>query len=362
MIDQENLISKVRASLASEIDAAVNEAAAAFVTHLGREPYPGASDLAAARGAAEASLKQRVLSPEWLSAARSGTDVSSADVARLRLGFDAVMQPLLVPAPQDASVISPLRLAMAAAIGAVAGMMLLTPLARLLLDMRDTGLFIGAPLGAGALVLAAWFAAGSKWLRGILTAALGVAAAAEIWGVLTGGGVLRRVWRMLGGRRSAMQRIALYLCIIFVLLFAKRRPDYDRRGYEDTILAALRQWTDEGIIALVLLAGWDAGTVDKSANREDSLYALVARIRDLQAIPKENLEFAIQELVQETRNMGFSGGQGQRPLTWKEDMRREYDTFAHVEPGDLVIVEREPVCIDDAVKSKGLVRKVRGRR
>lgn len=358
MIGEEVRITRVRATVAPLRKTAIDEGIVAYLYNLGNKEYPGQPDIAAARDAAEYTIKQRILSPEWLSAMMGGKPVAKEDAAGLRLSFDAVVPHLTVPAPQDASELSPVGLGIAAVVGAVGGMMVLTPLARLLLDMRDTGLFVGAPLGAFLLVLATCHAANSNRLRRILVTAFAVAAIGEVWVILTGGGLLSRVWRQLGGRRSGVQRILLYVCVIFVLLFAKRHPRYDRKGHEETIRSAIEQWLDGAIVAASALLGPGGPQEGTKADREEMLYSLVGKVQLLEQTPPENLQPAVQELLQEVRRIGFVWDTA-KTFRWEEAMHKVYDTFGHVEPGDLVIAEREPISFDGAVRVRGLVRKVR---
>lgn len=360
MTGQEDRITRVRAAVAPLRKAAVDEGIGVYLYHLGNKEYPGQPDVAAARDAAEFALKQHILTPEWLSAMMGDKPVAKEAAASLRLSFDAVVSPLTVPAPQDASELSPVRLAIAAVVGAVGGMMVLTPLARLLLDMRDTGLFVGAPLGAFLLVLATWHAANSKWLRRILVTAFAVGAIGEVWAILTGGGLLSRVWRQLGGRRSGMRRILLYVFVIFVLLFAKRHPRYDRKAYEQTVRSAIEQWVDGAIVAASVLLGLGEAQEGTKADREEMLYSLVGKVHLLEQTPPENLQPAVQELLQEVRKIGFVWDTA-KTFRWEGAMHKVYDTFGHVEPGDLVIAEREPISFEGAVRVRGLVRKVRDR-
>jgi hypothetical protein len=310
MVGLEDRIARIRDALAPLREPAVLEGFAAFFTSLGRKDYPAQHDLAAARDAAESAVRQRLLSPEWLSAMNGGKPVSKGEAARLKLSLGLVVPPLAVPAPQDASDVSPIGLAIAAVVGAVGGMVALAPLTRVLLDMRDTGLFVGAPLGAFVLVLATCRASAGRWLR----------------------------WFPL----------------------ARRRPRYDRNGYEQTVRSAIEQWLDGAILAgLVLLASGEEPDSTK-ADREAMLYGLVGKVRSLSDMPSENLPFAVQELLQEVRNLGFAW-EGAKTFKWAASMRDWFETFGHVEPGDLVVVERDPVFFEEAVREKGLVRKARDR-
>ena len=357
MSDLEDRLLKAKDALASLRGTAIDEGVGYYFHYLESQECPGEADLAAARDAAERALKDRVYSLEWLSAMNSGKPISEEDAASLRLKFDAVAPSLVVPAPQVISDLSPTRMGIAAAVGAVGGMMILAPLARVLLDMRDTGIFVGAPLGAFLLVLAAWHAANSKWLRGVLIGALGVATIAELWAILAGSGVFSRVWGLLGGRRSGIQRVFLYVCAIFVLLFAKPRPRCDRGGYEDTVRSAVEQWMDGAITAVsVFGCPADAGE-DGEADYQGMYYALVHRIQSLGRVPQETLPAAVQELYEDV-----GAEESENTFVWQEDMRDKYDIFGHVEPGDMVQVEDPPVILEGTVRRKGLVRKVRGGR
>jgi hypothetical protein len=310
MTGQEDRLARIRDAMAALREAAVQEALAAYFARLGHKDYPAQHDTAAARDVAESTLKQRLCSPEWLSTMNGGKPVSKGDAARLKLSLGLAVPPLAVPAPQDASDVSPAALAIAAVVGAVGGMMALAPLTRVLLDMRDTGLFVGAPLGAFVLVLAVCGAAGKTWLR----------------------------W----------------------LPLVRRRPRYDRTGYEQTIRSAIEQWLDGAILAgSVLLASGENGDSTK-ADREAMLYGLVGKVRSLSDMPPENLPFAVQELLQEVRNLGFAW-EGAKTFKWAATMRDKFDTFGHVEPGDVVVVERDPVFFEKTVREKGLVRKARDR-
>lgn len=361
MIEQQDHIERIRTAIEPQFAAAAEQAASAFLGSLGAQNAPCDADVAAATAAAHATLKRHALSEKWLSVVGGDQEISQDQRSRIELVFDTLLPPPAIPQPQDASTMSSVRLALAAAVGAIFGMMVLTPLARLLLDMRDTGLFIGAPVGAALLVLASWHAAHNKWIKNTLIASLGVATIVEVWALLSGGGVFGRLWRALGGRQSGFKRVVVYALAILVLVFSKRIPRIDRRGYEDTVNCILQQWLDEAVILLALLL--HPGSPKQAvADTDNMLCSLVAKIKALPAVGRDNMEFAIQELIQETKNMGFAGEGGPRQFVWEESMREEYDTFAHVEPGDLVVIERESVRFNDALKQKGLVRKMRERR
>jgi len=333
------------------IDAAVG----AYLDALGKSELPGPADLQAAACAAKTTLVERVLTHEWIAALGEASLQDPDAKAALELGFNAVRPELRLPAPAIVPELSPFRIGIAALVGAIGGMMILAPLTRILLDMKDVGIFVGAPAGAFLLVVAVWHSARSKWLRRFLVAAFVVAAIGEVWAMLTGGGILRRVWSRLGRRRSALKRILLYLAVIFVVVVAKPRPRFDRQEHERLIRSALDQWLDAAIPTVGLLM---QGAKEQRPSPDADLWDLSQKVLELRRVPPDNLPAAAEELVQFLKNSGVDVEE-RKAFCWQTQDQDRYDVFGHVEPGDQVIVEREPVVSEGDVHRKGLVRKVR---
>ena len=94
---------------------------------------------------------------------------------------------------------------------------------------------------------------------------------------------------------------------------------------------------------------------------------------ELHATSADNLPGLAQDVINAARDAGFEGlegpvGFGQtanrrdtQVLEWAESMRERYNVFGHVEAGDVVRVEQEPVVFRGELREKGLVRKQRGR-
>jgi hypothetical protein len=335
----------------------INAVVAAYFEALGK---PEHLDVEAAKLAAENALKKQIPSQKWVDAI-SESPIPDSDNAALKLSFIAVRPALRLPEPQIISELSPVRIGLAALVGAIGGMMILTPLARLLLDMRDTGLFVGAPVGAFVMVIAVWHSARSERLKRFLIWALGVAIIAEVWVFLTGGGVFGRVWSKLRQRGSVPKRILLYVAVIIVLMMARRRTAIDRKGHEQAIRSAIDQWLDSAILTMGLLLYAREQKAAVEMNAEANLSELVQKVMDLRRIPPSNLSIAAEELIQVLKNMGFQVEPLSQSILWQPEMRDQYEVFGIVEPGDQVVIEREPVVFQDSVKQKGLVRKVRDR-
>ena len=95
------------------------------------------------------------------------------------------------------------------------------------------------------------------------------------------------------------------------------------------------------------------------------------RIMHLSTARAENISGRAAEVVDAARDAGFEGlalaESGHKPdesaaLVWAESMRERYNVFGHVEEGESVRVEQEPVVRGGVVQEKGMVRKSRGGR
>jgi len=357
MLADEEALRKWRESSSPLRQKAVDAAVGAYFDALGKSEFPGPADIQAAACAAESSLVKRLVSQEWITALSRTSRQDPGMKAALEMSFNAVRPELRLPPPVIQEELSPFRIGLAALIGAIGGMFILTPLTRFLLGMRDVGLFVGPPTGAFLLVLGGWYSARSKRLRRFLMGVFAVATIAEVWGILTGGGILRRVWSRLGGRGSALKRILFYVAAVFVLVVAKPRTRFDRQEHERRIRSAIDQWLDAAIPTLGLLIG----TAEEASRiPETDVWDLAQKVLGLRYVPPDDLPAAIEEIIQFLKNIGVQVDE-QETFCWQPEHRKRYEVFGHAEPGDDVVIERQPVVIHDEVRRKGLVRKVRER-
>ena len=369
MIKIEQQLEAGRQAVGSLREGIVERSVSAYFGGLGGAAFPSEANLVEARSAARSALNKSLSSNEVLSAVCDDALGASEDHSALELRLGSLAPVLDVPPPQSSLELSAKRVGLAGAVGAVAGMTLLAPLTRIFLDMRDVGLFVGPPLGALLLILAVWHASKSKWLKGILVASLGVAAVGEAWQLLSGGGLFSTLWRRLRTRGSAFKRVLLYLAVIFVLVITRRHPRYDRQGYEATVRAAVEQWLDEAFVLLIWLCS-NGGASPREQELAPAIAELGERIHALHQASQENLPVAADELIQEARNQGFEGMEGSSQFlqgevakttsfAWDRQLQRRYETFGQIEPGDNVIVQKEPVVLNGVVRKKGVVRKQR---
>ena len=352
----------------------VSDAAAAFFARLVPNRQPSRADVEAAADSVQTGLHKRLFRDDWLELASDGRHITEDVRAAIRVTFERPVPTLTISSPPDTSELLLSRIALAALVGAVAGLMLLTPLTRLLLGSRDIGFFVGPPIGAFFLVLAAGFASKSKWLRRVLLLGLGVATVAEVWGILSEGTLWGTIRRKLGGRGSALKRILLYIAIACVLLVTKRRSSYDQDEYEKQVRLTIQSWLDGAWMLLVGLVGEWLGSREAATSADSVINKIGLRLHALHGSSPENLPFAVDELIHEARALGFGGldrpaaflSEGpereRKVMIWQEELGEKFDRFGLVDVGDEVTVEREPVLFEGEVREKGLVRKVRSGR
>ena len=200
--------------------------------------------------------------------------------------------------------------------GSLSALILLRLATGMTLGIRDFGLTLGASLGAaGLILLVLWLSErewAPQWLQGLLR--------------------------------------------------------YDRGSHEPAVREAIAQWikTAVGLQAVVVQVCQGVSGTKKDA----VLGKLGAYVQALHRAPLDDLALAAEELIQESRSIGYDGLEGEsafalpsgrtkQEIVWHEDLREKYETFGHVEDGNRVSIERDPVILEAKVLEKGLVRKVR---
>ncbi|MBK1717008.1 hypothetical protein [Thiocystis violacea] len=268
-----------------------------------------------------------------------------------------------LPLPVSGPSLSAQRLAIAAAIGSLLGMMLLGGLLNLTLGIRGVGMLIGGPAGAALAMYAVGRLTESKALRRTLKTLLGVAWTADLLGAASLG--LGALWGRLAGV-GLLRRILVYAGAVSLLAFTRGGAQYDIRAYRRSVRDLIRQWVE---VSSVLLGCLSAGPVTSHA--EAALDAGLARaIQDLHRSEAASLPAAAEALLLEARRMGLEGisapprfaesGRAERPrLRWSPELEERYRPFGLIEDGDTVIVEDEPVIQNGRILEKGHVRKQR---
>lgn len=327
MLELQENIAKVQSATASLRGNLVDNVAREYFVTLDLIGSPTAGDFTAAEGRANAVLKQELLSPNSVALVNGGIGLDDDGIALVALSFDSISRPLRVPGPVVGAEAKPLTLALAGAGGAIGGMMLGAALMRLAFEMRDLGLVLGGSIGAFLAVLI--------------------------------------VHRMARGR--LLTRILPWL---FVRPKAMRGAF--RNEHEKAVRAAIEQWVEWAVPMLAVLCMNYEGPSETKTDKDKALRRLGKLIYSLHQAPVASLPVVAHELIQEAKNSGFEGLEGQpafvetgpqerETITWSPDLQGKYETFGHITDGDRVTVERPAVVFGGRIVQRGLVRKVRER-
>lgn len=297
----------------------IEKAVAAYFSRLAEAEYPRSHELDAAITETMSILASEMGSAAWREAIAGKSTPENGQQPLAKFDITGVVGSVHIPPPARAMHPRPLGVVVPSAIGSLVALVLLRLATGMTLDVRDFGLTLVASLGAAGLILLVLWASARgwapRWLRGLLR--------------------------------------------------------YDRRSHEPAVRKAIAQWL-ESSVGLQAAAGfmYQSGS---GADTEATLGKLGAYVQALHRVPKDDLPLAAEELIQEARSLGYEGldgesaftspsGQTKQEITWHEDLREKYETFAHIEDGDRVSIERDPVVLDGKVLEKGRVRKVRNRR
>ena len=268
--------------------------------------------------------------------------------------------PLPIPPYVYTEEMNGVKLAVVVMLGTLLGTLFLAGLFNLLLDNPQTGQILGSLIGAGGSVLAMWYVSESKAIRQYLTAALGVATAAEVaimFGKLTGMGAL---WGMLRPRflgrgiLTGLRRFLAYAGIVFVLRMSVRQQVFDRPTYEKIFRQTLALWVKNAVTFLQSLKHTAESTPHTGALETKLIKKFGGYLHKLHRSRPEDLPIVASELILAARHLGFEGLDGEpqflsrqtadtAPLIWSSDLAKTYDTVGAIEEGDAVFVETAPV-------------------
>lgn len=299
-------------------DRLVEKAIAEYFSQLSEMEYPPSHKLDAALARARAILIQETESSAWREAVVGEPVSGEEQSASVDLDMDAAVEALRVPPPAKTMRPRPLGVIVPAVVGSIAALILLRLATGMTLGIRDFGLTLVASLGAAGLILLVLWGSRTKW--------------ASRW----------------------LQGISRY----------------DRKSHESAVREAVAQWLEAAVCLQVAV-----GRLQRDRpipNKEAALGRLGRYVQALYRASKDDLPLAAEELIQEARTFGFEGlpdepvfvrdsAPMKQEIVWREDLREKYETFGHIEDGDRVSVEREPVILDGKVLEKGRVRKVRNR-
>lgn len=327
----------------------------AFFALLPGDRLPDEKDLQTAARRTEASALDAA--GETFARLSEGREISEDDAGLFILRLQEHLPLLSTDALPLSSEIPPLRIACAAAGGALLGMGILSPLTALFFGSREAGFLAGAPLGSLLLSLAAIHLPRSRKLLWSLAAILGLGTLREALAFLGSGNIFSGGWSMLRKKRGTLSRLLLFPVLLgLILLLGKRTSGYDRKTWESAVRDRISSWVESAARITFLLRE----TVPQASSAgESGLSSLAAGILALENVPSEYFRPGIAELAQEVRNLGFGREQREDLFQWTAADGERFEVFGHAGQGDLVKVERLPLLRDGTVVSRGLVRKVR---
>jgi hypothetical protein len=241
-------------------------------------------------------------------------------------------------------------------------MLLLTPLALLLLNQREVGLFVGGIAGSVGLVMLIGFLAASPRLRGAMSSALVVAGTGSIAGAL---------WSYWKGRQSTNWfRASLgFLASGFVLLLAHPRLRWPARA---DYLPRVRRELDSHLrhVADLILAWCWAHPARLPAPPPDAgsqaplLPGLVcAALADLRTQlagsngTPPDLRDSVEELLQRFEDDGYEWKTIAADTPFDETMKEDFDTFGVIVPGQPVRTRRAALRHRGQLVRKGELRR-----
>ncbi len=356
-------------------------ALARFTGKLPPNTFPDESQIRSGVNEMEGLFQSELCSESWLSEIFS-EPLDETRRAYFSLEFSTWMSehPLQLPAPTFTEQLSAFKLAVATMLGTLGGALLLSGAFRLFADDPQTGFTLGSILGSGGMVLAMWYVSENKKVRRYLTAALGVASAAEaaiLFGKMSGVGM---VWSALSakfktsGFLNGLKRIFIYLAIILALRLSVRKPVFNRSEYEKNLQICLSLWLDHALTFLQQLTRQPQRQAQSTANDPARLPKKIgAYLLKLHQSSPANLPESAAEMLIAARGLGFEGLDGEplfisgksnelKPFAWEKSLEKKFITLGIIDEGDTVFVESQPVIQNGQVIEKGSVRKLRRQR
>jgi len=363
MIITENKILAWKAQHQSQVTAIADDCTRTFLTAMGQSGDPSTHELAQATLSAREQAVSSLTDKALLDTLPNGATEPNAQAA-FCVAWLGLMPPLHIAPPAAHVALAAWRLALAAIIGSVLGMLLFGGLMHILLGMRAIGLLFGSIIGSAGVVYAVSVLARSAKMRAGLKALLGVSSVAQLLLIVSSLG-LGGVWGRLAGA-GLMKRVVVFMGVMGLLVFTRRDNQVDVGAFKPVVHNAITQWLDYGLLLLMSLS-----LEPYEANQTTVFEPALARaLVDLHHAMPEDLPLMAEAVLQEARQGGLEGLQGparfvtldevpKQTLLWSEDLKGEYQAFGLIEPGDTVMVEAEPVIQNGVVIDFGRVRKVR---
>lgn len=306
------------------------------------EHLPGPELLKSAAGDA----RNHILDALWDAYIHSpaGKALPADERNALKFDFRELALPLTIPAPVPRQELRASVMPLSAAVGALAGMAVMTPLVRLLFgaDYREFGLLAGAPLGALLVVAGIRYVSHHTVLLRSLQAVLGLTTAAEVVSLfLSPLNPFRLVWRAVtsrfGGKGlwGSIKRVVFFIIGILLLQLAVPVKKTAREQLKVNCTTAITSWLNTHALLLSLVAE-SAVRKPVAAHKEKTERHLLRAIAKLLQSHEQEYPVLAAEIIVAGKNAGYTF---QPPIPVEEyypDLRQYYTTEGLIETGDPV--------------------------
>jgi hypothetical protein len=252
--------------------------------------------------------------------------------------------------------------ALAAACGAMVGMLLATPLTLLLLGQREFGLFVGGILGSASLVALVNLLATAPQVR---------TAVASVVLVSGAGSIFAGVWSYWRNQSTGWLRGGLGLLATYLVIFLAR-PRLAWPARTPYVQQVAQQWRKHlGHVADLVLAWcwahpsrWPSqggGEQNRSPALPGPLCAALADLRrqlDSSEKTPADLRDSVEELLQRFEEDGYEWKSITANTPFEESMKEDFNTFGLIEPGQPVRTRRAALRHQGQLVRKGELRRV----
>jgi len=350
------LLMKTKDALKEEIDRAEKEALNSFFRTIPPDSIPTEDNIRTAFAHAWQTLKKELFSPD----VSRKLEIPDSKISELTLYVNKIIQPDSIPLPPFSSEFSAIRLGIAAAAGALIGMLLLEPISRYFLGLPGGGKVIGALLGPLVLV---FLCVGPLQKKAVTYGVWGTALASGF------GAMVSLVKGKMRGKQITKTLMPPAIALV-VMYLSKKKKMINRDKYSQYIRHIISGWTATTVAVLAL---GQEHTEEKRDTVDQDMAHLGAKIVELHSAQPDDLALMAYELIQEARNIGFGGLEGEpvfmkkgkkreaSTFAWSEEMAEQYDTYGYVSIGDPVNIVKRPVILRGKIIKKGLVRKERSK-
>ena len=357
--------------LEQQIERTKSDAVHSFFGQLG-ENLPTAPHIETACREMSKVLRHQVASDEWLETLNRGMPLNPQDKVYLTVHTDSLLPPVIVPEPLTVqATLRTIPLCVNAALGAGCGFFLGGMLARLVTIPAESGMIVGAPLGAFLLIWLSLFVVNNPKIRRWLLAIIGAGAAVD-----TALQVAKEMIPLPFGksRFGFLRRLLGYVVFAWVIWLLKPKPSYAPTHYRQEVETIVEQWLRTSVSVIVVLMyrvrqGNDALSSETAQMKKEmdrvtknmvGLAEVTAKINRRPRDGRDNLFF---ELVQMFKNLGFeipdAATENESDFIWEETSGERFEMFGVVKLGDQVCVEEHPVMQNGTIVKKGLVRRIR---